>query len=358
MGGDHYTQVHNHVFRDTRLTPTAVAVFGYLSTHSQGWETSAAGIARDRQIGPSAVKAALAVLKKYHYVVWGQERNEDGVLGKGWYFITDLPAQLAALGIEDAAQVQAAVEDALTGWLDTNNRRSEPVSSERPQPQPAETRPVRVYPKSLLKDNRRSEAVSERRPRSEPVSSEPLAVPAAGGGSDHKEEQRFKEDHSTAEGQRTTNTSARERTGDAERVDESLFEAPDPKPRARPTDRELTEGFDEFYCSAYPRKKAPQAARKAWVAARRRGVSAEHMISAARRYALETQHRDREKIKYPASWLNAGSYDDEPDRPQLVRPARSTTDQRMDDIDALVARRLARKNGVYVVPDTREIEAM
>lgn len=125
MGGDQYTQIHNGVFRDQRLTPNAVCVFGYLSTHAQGWETSVAGIARARGLGESLVKNALNLLKKHHYLVYGQERNPDGTKGKGWYFITDLPAQLAHMGIADDASVAQSVAGALDAWIKAN-RTSEP----------------------------------------------------------------------------------------------------------------------------------------------------------------------------------------------------------------------------------------
>lgn len=139
MGGDQYTQVHNGVFRDQRLTPNAVCVFGYLSTHVQGWETSVAGIARDRGLGESLVKAALACLKKHHYVVYDQERNPDGTRGKGFYFITDLPAQLAQVGVTDDSIVAQTVKSALVSWIEENSS-SEPVSPEALPVSPGETR--------------------------------------------------------------------------------------------------------------------------------------------------------------------------------------------------------------------------
>ena len=118
MGGDQYTQIHNYVFRDRRLTPVAMAVFGHVSTHSQGWATSAAGIARDMGIPESTVGKALRLLKTLHYMVYGQDRRPDGTVEEGWYFITDLPAQLiGGAKITDDAIIRDSVQAALAEWL-------------------------------------------------------------------------------------------------------------------------------------------------------------------------------------------------------------------------------------------------
>jgi hypothetical protein len=68
--------------------------------------------------------------------------------------------------------------------------------------------------------------------------------------------------------------------------------------------------FDEFW-AAYPRRTGKEAARKAWCAARKRDVTADHIITAARRYA-EHPPDDPTFIPHPATWLNGGRYDDEP----------------------------------------------
>jgi hypothetical protein len=84
------------------------------------------------------------------------------------------------------------------------------------------------------------------------------------------------------------------------------------------TDAELMDGFDEFY-TAFPRRKDRLKAEKAWRAARRRGVPAERLIQGSKRYAVETARTEARYVLYPASWLNGGSYDNEPDvsRPRL-----------------------------------------
>lgn len=152
MGGDQYTQIHNYVFRDKRLKPIDMAVLGHISTHVQGWSTSAAKIADDMGIGESAVRASLVRLKDHFYLIQDQDRDGSGRVGSGWYFITDLPAQLGALGIFDPAVVWEQVSAALAQWL-SDNRRSAPVCAEAYRPRPAETKPKRVFPKSLRKSS-------------------------------------------------------------------------------------------------------------------------------------------------------------------------------------------------------------
>jgi hypothetical protein len=90
--------------------------------------------------------------------------------------------------------------------------------------------------------------------------------------------------------------------------------------------------FKEWY-AAYPRHKAPDAARKAWDKAIKQGASPEELLAGAKRFALERQGQDPKFTPYPASWLNAGGWKDEPERPPLRavsgghQPYRNPTDQ-------------------------------
>lgn len=75
-------------------------------------------------------------------------------------------------------------------------------------------------------------------------------------------------------------------------------------------------GFDDWY-SVYPRKKEPQAAKKAFAKAINSSLIAlpalmEKTAAFAASWAARPKE-DRQFIPYPASWLNAGGYDDEPE---------------------------------------------
>lgn len=88
--------------------------------------------------------------------------------------------------------------------------------------------------------------------------------------------------------------------------------------------------FDEFY-ALYPRKKSPKDALKAW----------NSLKSDERLRALEAlPHHlaywkaagtEKEFIPYPATWLRAGSFDDEIELPVAKQPTQAwwTTEQGM-----------------------------
>lgn len=107
--------------------------------------------------------------------------------------------------------------------------------------------------------------------------------------------------------------------------------------RASRSEPDGMDRFAEFY-DAYPRRKDRLKAEKAFRAALRRGATADHLIAAARRYADETRHREARYVAHPTSWLNGGSYDNEPDPPRHLRavsggyqPYRNPTDDSVWD---------------------------
>jgi hypothetical protein len=93
-------------------------------------------------------------------------------------------------------------------------------------------------------------------------------------------------------------------------------------------------GFDEWY-SIYPRKKQPQDAKKAFAKAINSGtITLDALMAKTRAFAASWQNEPKDRrrfIPYPASWLNAGGYHDEPDGGDgepapVVRDPRSFTD--------------------------------
>jgi hypothetical protein len=67
--------------------------------------------------------------------------------------------------------------------------------------------------------------------------------------------------------------------------------------------------FDQFW-AAYPRKAGKQAARKAWTQAVKQ-APASAVILGAVRYADDPNRVDQ-YTKHPATWLNAGCWEDDP----------------------------------------------
>jgi DNA-binding Lrp family transcriptional regulator len=82
--------------------------------------------------------------------------------------------------------------------------------------------------------------------------------------------------------------------------------------------------FGDFYM-AYPRKVGKEAAKKAFAKAAR---SADPMliVEAARKYASDPNLPEKQFIPHPATWLNRGSWDDEPLPQRDGRPTASMDD--------------------------------
>jgi hypothetical protein len=76
------------------------------------------------------------------------------------------------------------------------------------------------------------------------------------------------------------------------------------------------DGFGRWY-PLYPRKKHRGAAEKAFAKARARGlIEFDELLAVTNRFAESVRDKELEFIKYPATWLNADSYLDEPDKPK------------------------------------------
>lgn len=80
--------------------------------------------------------------------------------------------------------------------------------------------------------------------------------------------------------------------------------------------------FNEFY-SLYPRKVGRRAAEKAWDKCLKLGDTADQIISGLQRNLAYLESRPMEFRPHPATWLNQGRFDDEP---QIIeRPERKRT---------------------------------
>lgn len=91
-----------------------------------------------------------------------------------------------------------------------------------------------------------------------------------------------------------------------------------PKPL---TEGQIDDLFREFY-AFYPRHKAPKDARKAFPAALKEATFEQIMDGVdAYKAECERRHTPSDKIAYPATWLRAGRWADEPD----AAPTNSTT---------------------------------
>ncbi|MFD5074526.1 hypothetical protein [Streptomyces sp. NPDC058371] len=92
VAGDQFTQIANGLFRDARLSFKAKGIFGYVSTHRDGWQVTVAELVRRGREGVDAITTGLHQLERHGFLYRTRERNPDGTLRQSLYFITDLPA--------------------------------------------------------------------------------------------------------------------------------------------------------------------------------------------------------------------------------------------------------------------------
>ncbi|MEU1264569.1 hypothetical protein ABZ473_21240 [Streptomyces cellulosae] len=91
MAGDQFTQISNALFRDGRLSFKAKGIFGYISTHRDGWQVTVAELVRRGLEGVDAITTGLKQLEQHGFLHRTRERNLNGTLGQSLYVITDLP---------------------------------------------------------------------------------------------------------------------------------------------------------------------------------------------------------------------------------------------------------------------------
>ncbi|MEU0649949.1 hypothetical protein [Streptomyces umbrinus] len=109
MAADSFTQIANALFRDAQLSFKAKGLFGYVSTHRNGWQVTVAGLVRLGPDGREAVRTALKELEVHGYLIRERLRRPDGALGEIVYCITDRPATLD-LALAEADVVGTAPE--------------------------------------------------------------------------------------------------------------------------------------------------------------------------------------------------------------------------------------------------------
>ncbi|MGW0916493.1 hypothetical protein ACWD1Z_32890 [Streptomyces sp. NPDC002784] len=100
MAADQFTQVANALFRDSQLSFKAKGIFGYVSTHTGGWQVTVADLVRSGPDGREAVRTGLQELEEHGYLIRERLRRPDGTLGEIAYCITDRPATLDIALIE------------------------------------------------------------------------------------------------------------------------------------------------------------------------------------------------------------------------------------------------------------------
>jgi hypothetical protein len=148
-----FTQIHNRLFRDPRLSFKAKGIFGLISTHRNGYGVTPEWIAAASTDGPAAVRTGLQELEKYGYLLRRQDRNTDGTMGPMTYSITDMPRSEPV----DENRTPAATCD------DEQKPRSQPVSDypHAAEPQAADRTHKKTSPKKISGENTNRPSVQE-----------------------------------------------------------------------------------------------------------------------------------------------------------------------------------------------------
>lgn len=89
---------------------------------------------------------------------------------------------------------------------------------------------------------------------------------------------------------------------------------PDPTPTSTSNDDALFESFWEVY----PRRIAKKEAMKKFAKAVKDGADPQKIITAATTYATTQKGKEQKYIAHPATWLNQGRWDDEPELPVVM----------------------------------------
>jgi hypothetical protein len=98
--------------------------------------------------------------------------------------------------------------------------------------------------------------------------------------------------------------------------------------------RSASEMFARFYM-AYPRRVGRQAAEKAWHKALKAGAKPEVLVESAHRFARQRSGQDPKYTPYPATWLNQGRWDDDPEpvgAREYNQQGTATGSRRMDKV--------------------------
>ncbi|MEU6546424.1 hypothetical protein [Streptomyces sp. NPDC046859] len=106
MAADQFTQIANGLFRDRRISYRAKGLFGYISTHRNGWRVTVTALVALGPDGRDAVRSGLNELEKFGYLVRDRVRHPDGTLGGSGYSITDRPAARDVPSIDPASAAQ------------------------------------------------------------------------------------------------------------------------------------------------------------------------------------------------------------------------------------------------------------
>ncbi len=169
-----FTQIHNGLFRDPRLSFKAKGIFGLISTHRDGYGISEEGIAECGTDGLASVRSGIKELIEYGYLRRTRSRDERGRLGESEYYITDMPDGLTITLNDDSAAADDAEQT--TSSEPTCGNRMLDADLQQPSSEPTCDSPTLDDPtletprleNRMTKNTRNNKNTSEQEPPSPP----------------------------------------------------------------------------------------------------------------------------------------------------------------------------------------------
>lgn len=286
-----FLQVPNATVRDDRLSHMARGILVDLLSRPDGWEATAddmwrASVAKHGKNSPGrrAFRAAFAELKEHGYLTANRELLEGGKYGTV-LTLTNVSAVQPDVPASGTSERPAETEET-AGGTDVPHGGTSEEPTDVPHAGTSE-RPAETSESADGADV--PHGGTPERPAETGIRPVRTDVPHAG---------TSLKEHGENTKKNTSSAGASVRPIGSKKTDHHL------------------EAFGAFW-SNYPKKRAREEAKKAWIAAIERGIAPQHMVDRAQAYARERAGQDPQYTKYPATWLNKGCYDDEPDRPPL-----------------------------------------
>lgn len=261
----HFTTLPNELLRDKSLSFKSRGVLAFMLSHADGWEATAEWITEQGQEGREAIRSAIRELEATGYAVHAVRRDDNGqIVTNVWTW--------------HSQPVPMPHRSNRTRW-DANDE--------------------------ILKSSERAETTGSR------ITVDPqrrnYGKPCDGKPSDGF--QPVQKDHGK-------NNHLEEVPAPAGADLFSDFELPDAvtsKKTPRDEQLERDEKVQAIY-KAYPRHKQPVPARRA-IAKAIKKIGFDKLLAATTKYAdyCRAEKKDPDFIPYPATWFNAGSWDDKDD---------------------------------------------
>jgi hypothetical protein len=285
-----FLQVPNATVRDDRMSHMARGILAELLSRPDGWQATAddmwrASVAKHGKASPGRrqFRAAFAELKKCGYLSPDLEPMKGGQISTV-LLLTDVP-HVGTSARPANSRKTAGQTDVPHGGTSESDTDVPDGGTSEPPAETNETAGQAEVPHGGTSASPAETGLS------------PARTDVPHGGTSKEE------DGETKTGKKTSSLPAPALT---------------PLPGIKQPDHHLA-AFGAFWVN-YPRKRDREEAKQAWIAAIERGVDPQHMVDAALTYARERAGQEPQFTKYPATWLNKGCYDDEPetaDQPRL-----------------------------------------